>query len=37
MAGITVSDIMNANQLWTTSATSWAEFPAGDTEQRVVP
>jgi hypothetical protein len=29
MAGITVSDIMNANQLWTTSATSWADFLLG--------
>lgn len=29
MAGITVSDIMNANQLWTTSATSWADFLIG--------
>jgi hypothetical protein len=29
MAGITVSDIMNANQLWSTSATSWADFLLG--------
>jgi hypothetical protein len=29
MAGITVSDIMNANLLWTTSATSWADFLLG--------
>ncbi len=29
MAAITVSDIMNANQLWAASATSWADFLLG--------